>query len=64
MSTDGADGGVGSGAEPGDLSARVAALEGQQAGLASPEAVAGPLHPLLEANVAKFAGWYRGRMGL
>lgn len=37
----------------------IPALENQQRGLAAAGAVAGPLHSLLEANVAGFARWYR-----
>ena len=40
----------------------IPALENQQKGLANPEARAGVLHPLLEANVGAFARWYAGAM--
>lgn len=36
----------------------IPALENQQIGLNSPFAVQGPVHPLLESNVAAFARWY------
>lgn len=36
----------------------IPALENQQRGLRAPGARPGPLHPLLEANVASFAAWY------
>ena len=45
------------------LAEDVPALENQQRGLASPDAATGPLHPLLEANVASFANWWRDMMG-
>ena len=37
-------------------------LEFQHRGLQSRNAVAGPLHPLLEKSVARFARWYEARM--
>lgn len=40
----------------------IPALEDQHRGLMCPDARAGPLHPVLEANVASFAEWYRHRM--
>jgi phenylpropionate dioxygenase-like ring-hydroxylating dioxygenase large terminal subunit len=40
----------------------IPALENQQKGLASPDALQGPFSPGLEPNVAAFARWYAGRM--
>ncbi|MEM8581665.1 MAG: aromatic ring-hydroxylating dioxygenase subunit alpha, partial [Pseudomonadota bacterium] len=40
----------------------IPALENQQLGLFSPDAVQGPLQPLLEANVAGFSSWYAGML--
>lgn len=45
------------------LAEDIPVLEQQHVGLASPEAQTGPLHPLLEPNVASFAEWYRGEVG-
>ncbi len=40
----------------------IPALESQHLGLKSPDATTGVLHPLLEANVARFAAWYAQQM--
>lgn len=40
----------------------IPALENQQRGFGCPDAQSGPFQPLLEANVAAFARWYRSVM--
>jgi len=44
------------------LAEDIPALVNQQRGLTSPDARQGPMHPLLESNVAAFAVWYATRM--
>jgi phenylpropionate dioxygenase-like ring-hydroxylating dioxygenase large terminal subunit len=44
------------------LAEDVPALENQHKGLTHPDARQGPVHPLLEANVAGFAHWYSDQM--
>ncbi len=40
----------------------IPALENQQRGLSAPDAMQGRFQPMLEANVARFAAWYAGKL--